>query len=96
MLKGSAAVDCENTPVFASAKQMAINSETDDIFQKSGLSKFAAATVRLSELKRDAEKSHLTASANAKNDVSFTAQAPRGFIVNQEDANYAESEWASK
>ena len=66
------------------------------MFQKSGLSKFAAATVRLSEQKREADRSHLTASANAKNDVSFTAQAPRGFIVDQEDANNAEAEWASK
>lgn len=73
VLKSAAPVDCENTPVFASGKQTALNAEPAELFQRSGLSKFAAATVRLSEQKREAERSHLTASANAKNDVSFTA-----------------------
>jgi hypothetical protein len=80
--------------VFASGKQTALNAETAEIFQRSGLSKFAAATVRLSEQKKEAEKSHLTASANAKNDVSFTnhAQAPRSFDMEQEDANYGDAD----
>ena len=80
--------------MFASGKQTALNAETAEIFQRSGLSKFAAATVRLSEQKKEAEKSHLTASANAKNDVSFTnhAQAPRSFDMEQEDTNYGDAD----
>lgn len=58
--------------MFASEKHTAVNAETVEIFQRSGLSKFAAATVRLSEQKKEGDKSHLTVSNKVKNDVSFT------------------------
>jgi hypothetical protein len=42
--------ELENTPMFPDAQS---NAEEIDVFQKSGLSKFAAATVRLQQQKAD-------------------------------------------
>lgn len=87
VLQSSSQLECENTPVFQGAKQMQVNTESIDLFQKSGLSKFAAATVRLAEQQK-VDTLHLSGSSNPKNDGSFInmVHAPRGFMEHEDQS----------
>lgn len=73
-------IECENTPHFPTS-HIQINADAPEIFQRSGLSKFAAATVRLAEQQGKSDLILSSSSGKMKNDNSFMNHAqPRPFM----------------